>query len=165
MPVASELPNSVDALKAIIVKRDTELHAMTLMIEKLKAQLARMRRDRFGASSESLDQLELLIETMETERAERTAQSGSSPTEEPKVQPKRKALPEHLPRKDIVHEPAADCTHCGRQLRKLGEDVREQLDYVPGRFVVIRHIRPKLSCRHCGTIVQAPMPSMPIERR
>jgi transposase len=49
-------------------------------------------------------------------------------------------------------------------MRRLGEDVTEVLDYVPASFKVIRHVRPKLSCRVCETIVQAPMPSLPIER-
>ena len=54
--------------------------------------------------------------------------------------------------------------NCGGQMRRLGEDVTEVLEYVPASFKVIRHVRPKLSCRVCETIVQAPMPSLPIER-
>src|ERR1700761_7968325 len=53
---------------------------------------------------------------------------------------------------------------CGKQLSRLGEDASEQLDYVPGYFQVIRHVRPKLSCGACARIVQAPAPSRPIER-
>jgi transposase len=165
------LPDDVDALKAIIAanaqalqSRDAELYAQSLLIEKLKAQLARMRRSAFGASSESLDQLELLIEATETERAEHRARAGIEAPLEDKGYSKRKPLPSHLPRQDIVHAPEADCSHCGNPMRTLGEDIREQLDYVPGRFVVTRHVRPKLTCRDCGNIVQMSMPSLPIER-
>ena len=49
-------------------------------------------------------------------------------------------------------------------MRKLGEDVSEMLDFVPGYFKVIRHVRPKLSCGRCARIVQLPAPSRPIER-
>ncbi|OVF03281.1 putative IS66 family transposase, partial [Clavispora lusitaniae] len=49
-------------------------------------------------------------------------------------------------------------------MRRMGEDVTEQLDYVPASFRVVRHVRPRLSCRSCERIVQAPLPSMPIER-
>ena len=73
-------------------------------------------------------------------------------------------MPEHLPRQIEPHEPACTCPNCGGGLRKLGEDVTEVLDYVPASFKVIRHVRPKLSCRLCETIVQMPMPSLPIER-
>jgi transposase len=64
-----------------------------------------------------------------------------------------------------VHEPAPACACCGSTvLRKLGEDVTELLEYVPSSFKVIQLVRPKLSCRACETIVQAPLPSLPIER-
>lgn len=118
---------------------------------------------KFGSSSEGLDQLDLLVEEMELEQVELQAAAPVLPTDaEDKAQSKRKALPEHLPREEIVHGPEEDCADCGKPLRPLGEDIREVLDYVPGRFVVTRHVRPKLSCRDCGTIAQASMPSLPI---
>jgi transposase len=49
-------------------------------------------------------------------------------------------------------------------MRKVGEDISEVLDYIPGRFEVIRHIRPAPSCRRCESVVQMPMPSLPVER-
>jgi len=167
----ASLPDDVDALKAMVLEstqvlhdRDAELHALSLMVEKLKHQLAVLRRSKFGSSSEGLEQLELLIEAVETERAEVRQRAGVASSPEEKTQPKRKALPDHLPREDVVHEPAPDCEYCGKPMRMLGEDVREELEYLPGRFVVRRHVRPKLSCRDCGNIAQGPMPSMPIER-
>jgi transposase len=81
-----------------------------------------------------------------------------------KAKPVRRPLPSHLPREDAIHEPACLCPRCGGALRKLGEDVTEELEYVPSHFKVIRHVRPKLSCRSCEAIVQALMPSRPIER-
>ena len=102
MPVSAELPNDVDALKAIIASmrvnhaeeidsRNAELHALGLMVEKLKHQLVVLRRGRFGASSEGLEQLELLIEAIETERAEIRQRAGIAFSAEEKAQPKRKA--------------------------------------------------------------------------
>ncbi len=46
----------------------------------------------------------------------------------------------------------------------MGQDEREVLEYVPSSFKVIRHVRPKLSCRACETVLQQPMPALPIER-
>ena len=64
-----------------------------------------------------------------------------------------------------MHEPAQQaCPECGGALHKLGEDISEVLDYIPASFIVIRHVRPKLSCCGCDVIVQAPAPSRPIER-
>ncbi len=57
-----------------------------------------------------------------------------------------------------------DCPECGGDLSKLGEDVTEELEYIPGRFVVNKIIRPRMACRRCEAVSQAPMPSRPIER-
>jgi transposase len=163
----------------LIAVRDAELYSKTLQIEHLKAQLAVLRRARFGRSSEKLDreieQLELLIGELEEGAAESNTPTGQAEKKEPttaqRARPShrepggRKPLPAHLPRERIVHEPAAACTCCGGTvLRKLGEDVTELLEYVPSSFKVIQVVRPKLSCRTCETIVQAPLPSFPIER-
>src|SRR5690606_21960025 len=69
-----------------------------------------------------------------------------------------------LAARDVTHEPACSCPDCGGDLRPLGEDVSEVLDYVPGRFRVIRHVRRKLSCGKCEKIVQAAAASRPIAK-
>jgi len=73
-------------------------------------------------------------------------------------------LPDHLDRHDQVLSPGDDCNHCGGSLKKLGQDVTEELEYVPGRFVVNRIVRPRMACACCEAICQAPLPSRPIER-
>ena len=192
------LPEDLDALRRFasdlqaelarkdieITARDAEIYAKTLHIEKLKMQLATLRRARFGRSSEKLDreieQLELLIGDLEEEAAEEEARAGitdpaglddlddetqaTRPTRRRK-RPRRAKLPEHLPRETVTHEPACTCPGCGSTVfSRVGQDEREVLEYTPASFKVIEHIRPKLSCRACETIVQAPMPSLPIER-
>jgi hypothetical protein len=159
----SDLPEDVGGLQGLVVHQALE-------IEKLKHQLAVLRRQHFGSKSESRDQFELGIEDMEETAGEATATATTPEGDEartdaePRKKPKRRPLPEHLPREDVVHEPESACAECGKPMRHLGEDVREVLDYVPGRFVVHRHVRPKLSCQDCGTIAQKPMPSLPIVR-
>ena len=134
-----------------------------------------LRRARFGRSSEKLDrdieQLELLIGDLEEGDAEskaRTAAATGAPgrAKADASRPRgRQPLPDHLPREVIRHEAACACPECGGTIfSKLGEDEREVLEYVPSHFKVVVHVRPKLSCRGCETIVQAPMPSLPIER-
>ena len=56
------------------------------------------------------------------------------------------------------------CGECGGALKSLGEDVTEELEYVPGRFIVNRIVRPRLACTCCETFHQAALPSRPIER-
>lgn len=127
----------------VILVRDAELYAKTLQIEHLKAQLAVLRRARFGRSSEKLDreieQLELILGDLEEgmaesqARAERaTGETGSSRPNKERKPPGRKPLPAHLPRERIVHEPPAECPSCGgKVLRVIGEDTTEVLEYVP----------------------------------
>ncbi len=142
-------------------------------IAKLKFQLARYRRAEFGRSSEKLareaDQLELAIETLEEDRAERIA--AASPIVAAAIEsaalaqkPARRPLPEYLPREEVRHAAPGACPSCSGALRRISEDVTETLDYVPGRFKVIRHIRTKLSCRACDTVVAAPAPDHAIAR-
>src|SRR5437870_4534645 len=147
--------------------------AAEALIAKLRFQLARYRRAEFGRSSEKLtreqEQLELAIETLEADQAERLA--AASPVVAAAIEaaveaqkPARRPLPEHLPREEVRHRAPGACPSCGGALRRIGEDVTETLDYVPGRFKVIRHIREKLSCRACDTVVAAPAPDHAIAR-
>src|SRR4051794_20643932 len=181
----AELRSFAVSLQAELARKDLELaanaaeiHAKTLHIEKLKMQLATLRRARVGRSSEKLDgeieQLELLIGELEEDAAAQDARAddaaakatpGSPAMPRQRRQPVRQPLPDHLPRETITHDPACSCPGCGgTTFSRIGQDEREVLEYVPSSFKVIRHLRPKLSCRACETIVQAPMPSLPIER-
>jgi transposase len=166
--------DDVEALKARLAEREAEIALMRAelmskdaVIERLKFQLAVARRAQFGRSSEKLDreieQLELQLEDLETAAAA-AAPIAASLQDIERNRPTRKPLPEHLPRKEIVHEVPRDCPKCGGKLSKLGEDATEILDYAPARFRVIRHVRPKFSCRSCEAIAQAAAPSLPIER-
>ena len=162
----------------VIAVRDAELYAKTLQIEHLKAQLAVLRRARFGRSSEKLDreieQLELVLCELEESVAESNArteqpkQERASPARAKPADRKpggRKPLPAHLPREQVIHQPPPACVCCGgKVLRKIADDLTEVLEYVPSSFKVMQHVRPKLSCRDCETIVQAALPSFPIER-
>ena len=153
------------------------LQLKALEIEKLKLTIARLRKVAFGKSSEKIHreiaQLELSLEELESEAsgdddpiALDHPDASASITGETSLPEKRKrrALPDHLPREEVRHEPQGDCTQCGGTLKQVGEDITEILDYVPGHFKVIRHVRPSLSCRSCESMVQRPMPSLPVER-
>lgn len=138
--------------------------AQALRIARLEHQLAGHNRHRFASKSESADQLDLQLRLEEEE----TAAAKSAPPEaktgaDPKAKPKRKPLPRELPRDDTVLSPGDECA-CGGKLRTISEDVTEELEYIPGRFVVNRIIRPRMACQCCEKIVQAPLPSRPIER-
>lgn len=164
----SDLPDDVEALRALVLDLSNSLQSKDLEIDKLRVQIAKLRRLQFGQSSEKLDrtieQLELTLEDLESEASVEDATPITTDPSSESTKPVRRPLPDHLPREEVTHDPDAHCAACGGALRPLGEDVTEILEYVPSRFKVIRHVRPKLSCRTCETIIQKPMPSMPIEK-
>src|SRR5271170_7853820 len=145
---SADLPSDPDALRAFALACQSELAAATaelqaaklavqlrtLEIEKLKFQIAKLRRMQFGRSSErvtrQIEQLELQLEELETGEAEditkAEAEDRPSPFRE-RAKPKRKPLPDHLLRQEVVHEPtdnsACACPDCGGGMARLGEDV------------------------------------------
>jgi transposase len=174
---ANELPNDIDQLKALVLQQHACVQAQQLEIERLRIQLSRLRRWKFGRSSEQLDlqitQLEMTLTALQVlapQRAGAAAVAAHKPARIPRRgHPMRRALPAYLPRETVLHvSPAVangcSCEQCGGKLRKLGEDIAEMLELVPGYFKVIRHVREKHSCTRCAQIVQAAAPSRPIER-
>jgi len=177
MPAALDLPDDIETLKRLVIESQTALEeaqarllSRQLEIQTLKLQIAQLKRMQFGRSSEQLNekiaQLELALEDLEATEA--SAPAVAPVPETVREKSVRRPLPGHLPRENILHEPlpseACTCPACGGTMRVLGEDVAELLEYIPDRFRVIRHIRPKLACSRCEKIVQAPAPPRPIAR-
>ena len=167
----AELRRLASGLQHDVVVLEAAMAAQALLVEKLKHQLALLRRARFGRSSEKLDaqieQFELLIGDLEETAAEVQATRSQTATPMPAERKPsvRAPLPSHLPTETVVHEAPCVCPTCGgTAFGRVGTDEREVLDYVPARFRRILHVRPKMSCRACETIVQAPMPTLPIEK-
>jgi transposase len=158
-----------EALEALVVAQQEKLLTRNSEIEHLKLIIAKLRRMMFGTKSEKIarevEQLELKLEELETGEAERPPAPEAPANSTARRKRKRRPLPEHLPRETHTHMPAEEaCSACGGELSKLGEDVSEMLEYIPASFKVIRHVRPKMCCTRCDTIMQAPAPSRPIDR-
>jgi transposase len=174
-------PSSVEELLLVVQARDAEIDLLKLLVQKLKLQLARRNRMVFGSASErfvdpaqnpqgSLLEGEVLYE-IPTKKPPSTpvSQAANSPSVD-------RSLPAALPREPHMHRPETTSDHhdaagqpcgclvCGGRLREIGRDVSEQLEYVPARFKVVRHVRPKLACVSCQGIFQASAPSRPIAR-
>jgi len=164
---AVPLPDDPGDLKALARLLIAEVKAQAVLIEKLRHQLAGHRAHRFGPSGESAEQLQLALEASEMAAASIMARLRLPEDEgaaEPD-RPRRRPLPDHIPRMTVEIAPGEDaCARCGGRLRRLGEDVTEELEYVPGRFIVNRIVRPRRACSGCERFVQAPLPSRPIER-
>jgi transposase len=140
-----------------------EMRVKQVMIDKLTHEMAVLRRLKFAAQSEAfhIEQKSLLEETIDTDlealaqEIEHLAPLCAEARE--KKQPKRAPLPAYLPRREIYHEPESTTCRCGCQMKRIGEDIAEKLDYQPGVFTVERHVRGKWVCSHCQTLAQAPV--------
>ena len=137
-----------DALRQLLIAQDRELVWRQAKIDQLTHELSLHKRWRFGVKTERLpaEQAQLFEETVEADLAAMTEElerlSGKSASA--KGQPKRKPLPPELPRTEIHHEPDSTTCACGCQMKRIGEDVAEKLDYTPGTLSALRHIRRSL---------------------
>jgi transposase len=131
-----------------------------------RLQYASSKSEGFSGEQKSLlaeaidEDLEALAREIEREKPPAT----TTAPETNKQQPKRQVLPAHLPRREICHEPETTVCGCGCELKRIGEDVAEKLDYTPGVFTVERHIRGKWVCRQCQKLTQAPVPAHIIDK-
>jgi transposase len=173
----AQLRTEHDYLRQEVAAGKSEIYEKTILIEKLRSELWALKRNRYGRLSEKLerqiDQLEFTLEEMEIDIAARagkaacasatytnatTTAKGVHESSTP-----RREFPAHWPRERIEHKPACACPKCGgTKLVCIGTDEREVLEYVPSYFKIVVHARPKMSCRRCEAITQAPMPSLPI---
>ena len=163
MPLPADLDRlNADELRCLLVESQAR-------IDKLTYELAYYKRQRYGVKAEHLstEQAQLFEETTAADLAaigkELEQLSPSSPAKE-KGQAKRQPLPAELPRTEIQHEPETTTCACGCQMKRIGEDVAEKLDYTPGTFTVERHIRGKWVCAKCEMLVQAPVPAHVIDK-
>src|SRR6266568_1599907 len=170
------------ALSSEVQRSHEALKIAQLTIDKMKVELTYLRRMKYGRSSERLEhaQLDLVGGQVAAPSIAPTPEVGAGDglksnvtsldadrkKREPKTRPGLRDLPAHLPRRTVVHTPQGQCgcAACGGGLREIGQDVSEVLDYEPGTFHVVRHVRPKLACAGCHTITQALAPSRPMDR-
>jgi transposase len=179
LPHLADLPPDV---RAYIAAQTAELvaeriaHSLAVqnrdaIIADLRLQLDGHKKHRFGSRSESLDQLalELMLEEHEIAQAAETGCDDDAPDVEqeamlPRTPRERKPFPKDLKRVETRITPSDVCTDCGGSFKELGTDVMEELEYVPGHYIVNQIIRPRLACTCCEAVTQAEMPSRPIPK-
>ncbi|MDT7532494.1 IS66 family transposase [Sphingobium sp. SA2] len=172
MLMEADLPDDVEALRALIREQARELDALKVFqaeVERLKAIIEALQRHRFGRRSEQLDpdQLQLALEEVETALAE-AEHAHDKASRRQAARPRktnRGSLPAHLERiEQVVDVEDKACPCCGDALHQIGEDVAERLDVVPTTFRVLVTRRPRYGCRSCeSAVVQAPAPARIVE--
>lgn len=170
--LAAQLMVEVEQKDEVIERKARANRHLEAVNEKINHELAILKRHKYVRSSEVLNQQQcsLLDELIVADIGaieEELARAKEQVTEKPKSkpqQPKRAPLPPELPRVTIEHEPDNSTCSCGCQLKRIGEDVSEKLDYTPGTFTVERHVRGKWVCSDCETITQAAVPAQVIDK-
>ena len=170
-----QLRELASSLIAQIARKDQDILYRQAKIDQLTHELAVLKRWKFGKSREQLDpaQASLFDEAIDGDIAaievelEQLAPAGAKACTAPRTQPRRMPLSANLPRHEVGHEPDSTTCQtpgCGCEMKRIGEDVAERLDYTPGVFTVERHVRGKWACLHCQTLTQAPVPAQVIDK-
>jgi transposase len=182
---ASDLPEDPALLKAMIAqlqaenaKLTTTLRAHDLVVQALRLQIAKLKKQAFGKSSEKIqreiEQLELALEDVLVSVAQQglVASDRDDPDAEPvaasaatssRPRPSRRPrVSAGTPRERRELDPGNTCPDCGGDLRLVGEDVSEIIEMITAKLKVIEVARPKKSCRCCEKMVQVLAPSRPI---
>ncbi|EKG3927214.1 IS66 family transposase, partial [Salmonella enterica] len=144
--------NDPDMLRQLALSLLEESRKKDHQIRLLKEALMLARQQRFGRQAESFSGLQraLFEEDADTDIAVAEAQLARLLPEEKeeKARPARKPLPSHLPREETTIRPdSTTCPDCSHPLRHIRDEISEQLDYVPAKFVVKRYVRPQYGCQ------------------
>lgn len=157
-------------LRTALARAEDKVEEGEREIERLRAQLEKLRRMLFGTRSEKLrrqvEEAEALLKQQEHE-SDRYSGRETDPQVPRQLRQSRhrRPFPEDLPREINRLDPVETCCpECGGELDFLGEVSAEQLELVTSALKVIRTMRVKKACTKCDCIVEAPAPSRPIER-
>lgn len=172
---AEQLPDDVEQLKAMLldakkslVEKDKTIHSLHKILQAYQEEKRLAAARQFAPSSEKEAFQQRLFNEAEAE-LDIPSESAQFSTEVKAYQRRggRKPLPDHLPRIEIVHdlsEAEKQCP-CGCEKERIGEESTEQIDIIPAKVRVLKHIRYKYACKHCDTPPEvAAMPPQPIPK-
>jgi transposase len=175
MEQALNLPDDPEELRRLVLALTQEVSQLKAHQNSLQETIRLLLHKRFGAKSEKypaeqsdlFNEAEAYGEDEGITQVDAEADLPLSATTPPSAKRGRKALPTEFPRVDIVHELPEGQRHCseGHALVVIGEEVSEQLDIIPAKIQVLRHIRKKYACPCCSAGVKtAPLPPQPIPK-
>jgi transposase len=170
----AQLPDDLSLCHELIRQQAATIQEVQRRIEQLEHRVEQLLRRQYGPRSERLDPGQLrLFPDLATE--EGVEDDPEAPSEAEESAPPRRwrrrgrqRLPEHLPRQRIEYELSAEelpCPDCGHTRVKIGEEISEQLEYVPASMQVLQHVRFRYACRACQEHVSiADKPPQPIDK-
>lgn len=161
------LPDSAELLQKIIFDMQAELASYKEKYVRLLEELRLSKSHLYSSSSEkNIFQADLFDEAgveLSDEIKHQLNDEIEVKSHSRKKHPVRRPLPKNLPRETILHDISnlEKICECGTHLIKIGEEITEQLKYIPAQLSVIQHVRPKYACKPCqGNVKIAPMPTL-----
>lgn len=171
----AQLPDDVELLKKMLLEQQVKLERQLAQKDKRIAKLETLNQQltervqrfeevlniaqhqRFSPSSETYEgdgqvfnEAEQVLETEPEEVVEADAPAPQTTTEKPAEKPRRPRIAPELPRVEVLHDiDNKTCSCCGNALHRMGEEVSEQVEFIPAQIRVIKLVRPKYSCRTC----------------
>jgi len=182
------LPQDHKTLQIIVLEQQQKLEGQALKLEEqqkaiehirqqydnLQHQIKCLLRNQYGRKSEQgIPGQGSLLDVPTANQTEAPPEKADAEKEtitytRKKPRERQRQLPAHLPRQRIEYDipdeqKTCDCG-CQQPLKKIGEDVLEQLEIVPAQLYVIQHVRFKYGCVRDSKVVTAPMPRQPIDK-
>ena len=164
---ANTLPDDVESLKKIVLDMQSQLQTEQAEKSRLQHQLDYLRErgncwcKNAGASSEGLPgQGELFNELEDALEPTADEVAADQTVTYTRKKPRRPRIDESLPREEVLHDIADEdkvCDCCGHDLHRMGEEISEELEFIPATSRVVRHVRPKYSCRACKSTAPKPL--------
>ena len=170
--ILSELSNpNVEFIESVLEEQNSKITSLENQLSWFKEQFKLYQQREFGRSTEKSNAVQA---DLFNEEEEGTLNSESPEEEKETItysrrktkQCGRKLDTSKLPRERRLHdlsEIEKTCL-CGCALSKIGEDISEQVDYIPEQYKIIEHVRPKYVCRQCEIIKSADKPESPIPK-
>ena len=180
---AQTLPDDINLCHTLIKELLEAIGQHEKKIGRLQHTIEQLLRQQYGRKSERLEDIDpaLLLPFIrdylkELVELSKENQANDNPVKEAvqeeitytRNKPRRKKLPEDLPRETIEYDlddSEKVCTCCGEQMERIGAEKSEQLDYIPASLRVVEHVRFKYACKHCEQkVVTADKDRQPIEK-
>ena len=172
-PLTETLPDDVAQCHALIQEQAKTITEQQRLTAQLQHQVEQLLKRLYGPRAERIDPAQLVLfgqEVAVVQEVETTVENPAPP-QAAAVAKKghgRNPLPKDLPRKRVVHEVPAEekiCPECGADKKRIGDEVSEQIEYVPASLFILEHVRPKYACPCCQEhVVVADKPAKVIEK-
>jgi len=166
----NSLPQDAASLRSLVTSLLEDRTTQERRIRQLQHMLEQLLRARYGPRRERLNENQLFLfaaEILADEKNESSRKEKPGSERPKRIGHGRQRLPKLLKRQRVVFDLAEhekQCPECQGELKRIGEEISERLEYVPASMIVIEEACQKYACVKGCTVVTAEKPMAPIEK-